>query len=126
MVFQEARNSHNPYPLAQNLFNRGQAEGNEDTFNNVFKKDFIEAVGMKARQKMREMRIDPYLNAILRWGLHHKEPQETIDLMVEESMMYSAIVGTKMLCGMVDIIDTVDGMVLEQSEAKAKVDRDIV
>ena len=92
----------------------------------MFKKDFIEAVGMKARRKMRKMRINPYPDTILHQGLHHKEPRETINLMVEELMMYSAIVGTEMLCGMADIIDMVDGMVLEQSEAKVKADGDIV
>ena len=70
MMFQEARNSLDPYLSAQELFDRGQVEGNEDTFSDVFKKDFIEAAGMKARRKMRRMRIDPYLDAILRRGLH--------------------------------------------------------
>ena len=101
-------------------------EGQEDTFNDVFKKDFIEVMGMKARWKLCKMRINPYPNAILRWGLHRKEPRETIDPMIEESMMYSVVVGTEMLSGMADIIDTVDGMVLEQSERKAEVDRAVV
>ena len=46
--------------------------------------------------------------------------------MVEDAMMYSAVVGTEMLSGMADIIDMVDGMVLEQSERKVEVDRAIV
>ena len=41
-------------------------------------------------------------------------------------MMYSVVVGTEMLCRMMDIINTVDGMVLEQSERKAEVDGAIV
>ena len=95
-------------------------------FNDVFKRDFIKVVGMKARRKMRKMRIDPYPDTILRQGLHRKEAQETIDPMVEEAMMYSAVVGTEMISGMADIIDMVDGMVLEQSERKVEVDRAIV
>ena len=92
----------------------------------MFKKDFIEVAGMKARRKLRKMRIEPYPDAVLRQGLHRKEARETIDPLVEESMMYSAAVGTKMLCGMADIINTVDGMVLEQSERKVEVDGAIV
>ena len=108
------------------MFERGQAEGRTDTFNNVFKKDFIEVAGMKARRQLRKMRINLYPDAILRRGLHHKELRETVDPLVEESMMYSMVVGTEMLNRMVDIIDTVDGMVLEQSERKVEVDGAIV
>ena len=124
--FQEARDSHDPYPNAQNLFERGQAEDREDMFNDVFKKDFIEAAGMKAWQRLRKMRIDPYPDAILHRGLHRREVREMIGPMVEEGMMYAAMVGTEMINGMADIIDTVDGMVLEQSERKVEVDGAIV
>ena len=41
-------------------------------------------------------------------------------------MMYSTVVGTEMLCGMVDIINTVDGMVLKQSERKAEINGAII
>ena len=81
---------------------------------------------MKACQKMRSMRIDPYPDAIIRRGLLRKEPKENANPILEEVMMYSAVVGVEMLSGMADIIDTMDGMVLEQSERKAEVDRAIV
>ena len=54
------RDTHNPYPMAQALFEQGRAEGEDNTFNDVFKKDLIMVVGMKARRKMRKMRINPY------------------------------------------------------------------
>ena len=54
-----------PYLSAQSLFERGRAPGEEDTFNNMFKKDFIEVTAMKARRKMRAMRIDPYPDAVI-------------------------------------------------------------
>ena len=110
------RDSHDPYPTAQSLFERGQAEGNKDTFNDVFKKDLIEVMSMKVRRKLQRMRIDPYPNAILRQGLRRKEQRENTNPVLEEVMMYSAMVGMEMLSGMADIIDTVDGMVLEESE----------
>ena len=47
--FQEARDTSDPYPSAQALFEHGRAEGEDDTFNDVFKKDFIEVTAMKAR-----------------------------------------------------------------------------
>ena len=40
------------YPSAQALFKWGRAPGEDDMFNNVFKKDFIEVMAMKARRKM--------------------------------------------------------------------------
>ena len=84
------------------MFERGQAEGEEDTFNNVFKKDFIEATSMKARRKLNRMKINPYPNAVLRCGLRRKELRENADPILEEAMMYSAMVGTEMLSGMVE------------------------
>ena len=108
------------------MFRQGQAEGDEDTFGDVFKKDFIEVTSMKARRKLRKMRIEPYPDAVLRQGLNQKEPRENANPVLEEAMMYSTVVGTEMLCGMADIIDTVDGMVLEGLERKVEVDGAIV
>ena len=72
------------------------------------------------------MRIDPYPDAILRHSLRRKELRENTNPILKEAMMYSAIMGTEMILGMVDIIDTVDGMVLEGSERQVVVDRNIV
>ena len=90
---QEARDTSNPYPLAQSLFERGRAPGEDNTFNDVYKKDFIEVTAMKARRKMRSMRIDPYPDAIIRRGLHKREPRETAEPVLEEAMMYTLVVG---------------------------------
>ena len=71
------------------------------------------------------MGIDPYLDAILRHGLKRRELRENANPILEEAMMYSAVVGMEMISGMVDIIDMVDGMVLEESERKAEMDGNI-
>ena len=111
-----------PYPSAQELFEWGRAPGEEDTFNDVFKKDFIEATAMKARRKMRVMRIDPYPDAIIRQGLHKKEPRETAEPVLEEAMMYTAVVGMEVMEGLALTSDTMDRMTLERAERKAEVD----
>ena len=72
------------------------------------------------------MRIDPYPDTIIRWGLRRKEPRENTDPILEEAMMYSTVVGVECMTGMADIIDMVDGMVLEGSERKVEVDQSIV
>ena len=95
-------------------------------FNDVFKKDFIEVTAMKARRKMRAMRIDPYPNAIIHQGLHKKEPRETTEPVLEEVMMYTMVVGMEMLEGLAITLDTVDRMVLEASERKVEVDGALV
>ena len=81
---------------------------------------------MKACQKMRAMRIDPYPDAIIRWGLHKKEPRETAEPVLEEAMMYTAVVGMEVMEGLAMTSDTVDRMALERSERKAEVDRALV
>ena len=80
---------------------------------------------MKARRKLNKMQINPYPNAILQCGLRRREERENADPILEEAMMYSAVVGMEMLSGMADIINIVDGMVLEESERKVKVDGNI-
>ena len=95
-------------------------------FNDVYKKDFIEVTGMKAHWKMRKMRVDPYPDTVLHRGLNRKEVKETTDPILEEAMLYSAVVGMEMLCGLADIYDSVDRMVLEQSERKVEVNGAIV
>ena len=107
MIFQEAHDTTDPYLSAQNLFERGRAEGEDDTFNDVYKKDFIEVTAMKARRKMRSMRIDPYPDAILRRGLHKKEPRETAEPVLEEVMMYTSVVGMELMEGLAMMSDTV-------------------
>ena len=124
--FQEARDTSNPYLSAQSLFERGRAPGEEDTFNNVFKKDFIKVTAMKARRKMRAMRIDPYPDAIIRQGLHKREPRETTKPVLEEAMMYTSVVGMEMMEGLAMTLDAVDCLVLETSERKTEVDGALV
>ena len=123
---QEARDTSDPYPSAQSLFEQGRAPGEEDTFNDVFKKDFIEVTAMKARRKMRVMRIDPYPDAIICRGLHKREPRETAEPVLEEAMMYTSVVGIEMMEGLAMTSDAVDRLVLESSERKVEVDGAIV
>ena len=115
-MFQEARNSTDPYPAAQALFSRGQAPGEDDTFEDVFKSDFIVATSMKARRKMRAMRMDPYPDAIIRRGLTRKEPRETAHPILEEAMMFTSVMGVELMEGLAITSDTVDRMVLESLE----------
>ena len=120
------RNSHDPYPSAQTLFERGCAEGEDDMFEDVYKKDLITVSGMKARQKMRQMRIDPYLDALICRGLHKKEPRETADPILEDAMMYTTAVGMELMEGLAMVQDTVDRTALEMLERKVEVDGAIV
>ena len=124
--FVEARDTSNPYPSAQSLFEWGRAPGEDNTFNDVFKKDFIEVTAIKACRKMRVMRIDPYPDAIIRRGLHKKEPRETAEPILEEAMIYTTVVGMEMLEGLAITLDMVDRMALEMSKRKAEVDGALV
>ena len=100
------------------MFERGRAPGEDDLFNDVYKKDFIEVTAMKARRKMRSMRIDPYPDTIIRRGLHKKEPRETAEPILEEAMMYTLVVGMEMMEGLVLTSDVVDRIVLDRAERK--------
>ena len=64
------------------------------------------------------MRIDPYPDAIIRQGLHKKEPRETAEPILEEAM--------EMMEGLVLTSDTVNRMVLESAERKAEMDGTLV
>ena len=99
-VFQEARDTTDPYPPAQALFARGSAEGTEDTFNNVFKEDLITIAGMRGRRQMRRMRLEPYTDALIRRGFYKKEPRETAHPVLEDAMMYTSAVGMELMEGL--------------------------
>ena len=75
---------------------------------------------MKACRKMRKMRIDPYPDVILCQGLHKKEPKETADPILEETMMYMAMAGVKVLSDVGQTNERVDALSLEISESVAK------
>ena len=115
-----------PYPTSQSLFDRGRLENKEDTFNDVFKKDLIEVAGMKGWKLMRRMRINPYPDALIRWGLHKKELRENADPVLEDAMMYTSGVAMEIMEGLAMVQDTVDQAALERSERKAEVDGGLV
>ena len=75
---------------------------------------------------MRKMRVDPYLDAILCRGLHKREARETADPVLEEAMMYSAVVGMELMEGLAMVHDAVDQSALEALERKVEVDGAIV
>ena len=75
---------------------------------------------------MRKMRIDPYLDAILRLGLHKKELRENTELVLEEAMMYTTVVGMEVMEGLAMVHDAVDWAALETLERKVEVDGVIV
>ena len=124
--FQEARDTTDPYPTAQSLFARGGAENEEDTFNDVFKEDLITIAGMKGRRLMRQMRIDPYPDALICRGLYKNEPRETAPPILESAMMYTSAVGMEIMEGLAIVQDAVDRSTLEASERKAEVDGGLV
>ena len=124
--YTEARNTTDPYPSAQQLFDRGRAPGEDDTFSDVFKKDFITVTAMKARRKMRSMRIDPYPDAILRRGLYKKEPRENADPILEDAMMFTSVVGMELMEGLAMTSDAVDRLVLDRSQKDVEVDGALV
>ena len=108
------------------MFEQGRAEGEDNTFNDVFKKDLIMVTGMKARRKMRKMRIDPYLDALIWRGLHKKELREDVDPILEDMMMYTAAVGMELMEGLAMVQDAVDRSALETLERKVEVDGALV
>ena len=115
-----------PYPSSQAIFERGQADNDEDTFEDVFKEDLVEVTGMKGRRLMRRMRIDPYPGALIRWGLYRREPRETAHPVLESSMMYTSAVGMEIMEGLALVQDVVDRSTLEASERKVEVDGALV
>ena len=104
----------------QALFERGKAIKGEDKFNDMFKKDLMEILGMKVGRRLQYLRVDPYPDAILRRGLKRREEWENTDTILEEAMMYTVVVLVELLSRMADIINTVDEMVLEALEQQVK------
>ena len=92
----------------------------------MFKKDLIPIAGMKGCRLMRRMRIDPYLDALIRRGLYKNEPRETAHPVLEDAMMYMSAVGMEIMEGLAIVQDAVDWSALETLERKAEVDGALV
>ena len=81
---------------------------------------------MKGRRLMRRMRINPYPDALIRRGLHKREPRETAEPVLEDAMMYTSAVAMEIMEGLAIVQDAVDRTTLERSERKTEVDGALV
>ena len=72
------------------------------------KKDFIEAGSIYARRALRMLDISPYLSAMFKRGLRKGEARETAELILEEGMMFTSMVGVELTNEMVDINQRMD------------------
>ena len=108
------------------MCDQGRAEEEDDTFDDVYKKDLITVVGIRAHHKVRRMRINPYPEALLHRGLSKKEVGETANPILEDGMMYTAAMGMELMEGLAIVQDAVDRSALESSERKVEVDRALV
>ena len=95
-----------------------------ETFEDLFKNDFIEAGSIYARRALRALDISPYLSALFKRGLKRRESRETADPVLEEGMMFSSMVGVELTNEMVDINQRTDDLKAEVETRFAGMERE--
>ena len=119
------RDSFTPYPTSQEIYERAVTIHDEEMWSDLYKKDLIEAGSMVGRRHLHQMEGSPYLEALLCWGFKRRENKETADLILEEAMMFTLMVGVEVLSDMGQMNKRVDALLLEMSEGLAKVQLNI-
>ena len=79
-----------------------------ETFEDLFKKDLIEAGLIYAHWALRMLDISPYLSSLFRRGLRKGEARETAELVLKDGMMFTSMVGVELTNEMVDINQRMD------------------
>lgn len=105
------------------MFARVENLGEEETFEDIFKKNLVKAMGMIGRCKLNRLHVEPYLRAVLKRGMKRREGWETADPILKEVIMYSTAVDmdVELLEGMVSIIDTMEMVEVKVIKQKEKV-----
>ena len=80
---------------------------------------------MRGYWSLRQLDGSPYLEALLQRDLKRRESQETTDPILEETMMFTSIVGVEMLTDITNTKKRVDQLSLESLEGVAKVNLNI-
>ena len=107
------RDLEEPYPSSQAIFERARNFQGAKEFSDLFKEDMIEVTRIVAQKVEHQLDTPPYLKALLRHGLKHKETEEKVNPLVETSMIFTSVIGVEVLNKVANVNEKVDWVVLE-------------
>ena len=76
---------------------RSNTDRTEDGFTDLYRADFISAVGRVSRRKMERLHASPYHHALLRRGISKREEEEDVSQDLRQAMEYARAVGVGLL-----------------------------
>jgi len=85
------------YPSYDEFYARSNTDRTKDGFTDLYRADFISAVGRVSRRKMERLHASPYHHALLRRGLSKREEEEEASQDLRQVMEYTGAVGTGLL-----------------------------
>jgi len=85
------------WALVPSVYARSNTDRTEDGFTDLYRADFISAVGRVSRRKMERLHASPYYHALLRRGLSKREEEEEASQDLRQAMEYAGAVGVGLL-----------------------------
>ena len=107
--------------MAQEIFDSESLSTLEKAWEDLYKKDLLEAGSMMAHHHLRQINGSLYLEALLRRGLKRRENKETANPILEEVMMFTGMVGVEVIEDIANTNERVDALSLETLENVVKV-----
>ena len=94
---QISRDDADPYPSYEEFWNRSNRDQTNDGFPDLYRADFINAVGRVSRRKLERLHASPYHYALLRQGISKREEEEDCKLSLCQGMEYTGAVRVRLL-----------------------------
>ena len=98
---QISRDNADPYPSYEEFWNQSNRDQTNDGFSDLYRANFINAVGRMSRRKLERLHASPYHHALLRWGISKREEEEDCEPSLCQGMEYTGAIGV----GLLEIIE---------------------
>jgi len=104
--------------MAQEFFQRSNTADPQSGFPELYRSDFITAVGRVSRRQLDRLEVGPYQKALLKRGLskRDKEEEEASSSDVHQAMEYATLVGTMLVDDLVSVNERVRNTLDVQSD----------
>jgi hypothetical protein len=110
IIFQECHDVKALYLSAQDVLDHSRLWNSPDAFKDLYMKDFVMAVGHRARRQFCQVNLGLYSIGLLKCGLDHKKTKEWpgVNETLLARMEYTASVGVMSMMEVVDVNQWVD------------------
>ena len=86
-----------PYPSYEEFWAHSDCDQTNDRFSDLYRANFISAVGCVSRRKLERLHALPYQHALIRRGISKREEEEDCESLLCQGMEYAGAIGVRLL-----------------------------